>query len=219
MTVFLRHHLTQKTRTNSEYIIDEDSLVIFQFLETLPNLQVLDFGAPVPPAYLSQFIFFIRHTALLKLVLDTGGYAPVERPPTAGLAGLEKLSIIWNVDDNPNEPGSSLAHLYELIRPTLTTLVKLRIYNEPGEICGDFDLQLLKPTADTLRTFEYTLQSADEGILDTIPAILPHLTKLSIKWDNLFMTHSILWKACTIFSTSHSMILAGRAYPSSLEKQ
>ena len=162
----------------------------------MPNLQVLDIGDLVPLGYLSQFISSIRHTALLELVLDTGNCAPVKGPPTTGLAGLEKLSIIWNAIDKPNEPRSSLAHLYEFIRPTLTTLVKLKIYNEPEVFGGDFDLQLLKPTANTLRTFEYALQSADESILDTIPAVLPHLTKLSIIWDNLFMMHSILWKAC-----------------------
>jgi hypothetical protein len=198
-----------------------ESLVIFQFLETLPNLQVLvvlDF----PPAYLSQFISSIRHTFLLKLVLHTL-WGPTEGPSTAGLAGLERLSINWDVYDNPNEPGSSLAHLYELIRPTLTTLVKLRINNSYN---NDFDLQLLKPAADTLRTFKYILQGVDESILDTIPTILPHLTKLTIKWEkssmeNPSMEHSILWKACTILSTSHPMILmsfAGRARPSSLKK-
>jgi hypothetical protein len=164
----------------------------------LPNLQVLDIGEYVPSAYLYQFISSIRHTALLELVLHMY-YGPVEGPPTAGLAGLEKLSIFWNAEDNPDEPGSSLAHLYELIRPTLTTLVKLRIDMKPDELLGDFDLQLLKPTADTLRTFEYTLQSADESILDIIPAILPHLTNISIESKHSFMNHSILWKACTIF--------------------
>ena len=200
---------------------DEDSLIIFQFLETLPNLQVLKIE--VPFAYLSQFISSIRHTALLKLVLDTGNRVPVEGPPTAGLAGLEKLSIIWKVDDNPNEPGSSLAHLYELIRPSLTTLVKLAIQNSVSVFRGDFDLRLLKPAADTLRTFDYTLQStADDSMLDTIPEILPHLTKLSITWNYSFTEHSILWKACYNFSTSHSMVLinfAGRSCSISLEKQ
>jgi hypothetical protein len=182
----------------------------------LPNLRVLDIGEYVPSAYLYQFISSIRHTALLELVLYSG-YAPVEGPPTAGLAGLEKLSIFWNVADNPDEPGSSLAHLYELIRPTLTTLVKLKIDIDLNDLVGDFDfqvpkpsadtlrtfdLQLLKPAADTLRTFEYTLLSADESILDIIPAILPHLTNLSIEREHSVysvMEHSILWKACTIF--------------------
>ena len=169
----------------------------------MPNLQVLHFRKRellptfLLPAYLSRLISSIRHNALLELVLDTD-WEPVEGPPTAGLVGLEKLSIGWHAYDNSNEPGSSLAHLYELIRPTLTTLVELKMDNG---FLGDFDLQLLKPAAHTLRTFEYTLLSADESILNTIPAILPHLTKLSIKWENtfIFTKHSILWKACTIF--------------------
>ena len=93
----------------------------------------------------------------------------------------------------------------------------------------DFDLQLLKPSSNTLRTFEYgipsvdesilvTLQSVDESKLDTllsfnesilytIPTILPHLTKLRINWENVSVLNrgpSILWKVCTIFPTSYS---------------
>ena len=101
------------------------------------------------------------------------------------------------------EPGSSLYHLYEFIRPTLTTLVELRI----DGLIAYLDLQLLKPAADTLRTFEYTVQRVDESILDTIPTILPHLSKLSIRWEN-YPKHSVLWKVCTIFFYyfPHSMI-------------
>ena len=72
----------------------------------------------------------------------------VRRFPMAGLAGLEILSISWNANDNPNEPESLLALLYELNPPTLTTLVTLRMDNQPQVFRGDFDLQLLKPTAD-----------------------------------------------------------------------
>ena len=154
------------------------------------------------PAYLSQLISSIRHTPLLELILEVD-WEPVEGPPTTGLAGLEKLSITWHACDNLNEPGSSLAHLYELIRPTLTMLVELKIDHTPDELLGDFDLRILKPTANTLQTFEYTLHSVDESILDTIPTILPHLTKLSIKWENSITNHSVLWKVCTIFSISH----------------
>jgi hypothetical protein len=135
------------------------------------------------------------------LLLPKSTLESLKGPPTVGLAGLEKLSITWCAYDNPNEPGSSLAHLYELIRLTLTTLVELRIDNMPDGLLGDFDLQILKPSGDTLRLFEYTLQSVDESILDTIPTILPHLTKLSIKW-NIFVystIQSISWKACSIF--------------------
>ena len=68
-----------------------------------------------------------------------------------------------------------------------------------NELSGVFDLQLLKPAADTLRTFEYATQGADESRLDPIPTILPHLTKLTINWGKDFANHSLLWKACTIF--------------------
>ena len=181
---------------------DEDSFVIFKFLETLPNLRVLDV-VRLHPACLSRFISSIQHTDLLELVLKTD-WGLVKGPPTAGIAGLEKLSINWHVYDYQNEPGNSLAHLYEFIRPTLTTLVELRIFNEPGSLLPDLDLQLLKPAAHTLRTFEYTLQSNDESVLDTIPVIFPNLTKLSINWENTFTIHSVLWKACTNFPISHS---------------
>jgi len=168
----------------------------------LPNLQVL-YVEGVPPAYLSQFISSIRHTSLLELVLNTD-QEPLKGPLTAGLAGLEKLSIGWFTNDNSNEPGIAVAHLYELIRPTLTTLVELKIEHW---LYDDFDLQILKPCTNTLRTFEYTLQTDDESILDTIPVLLPHLTKLSIKWHNVLiddfgMRHSILWKDAHIQALS-----------------
>ena len=187
----------------------------------MPNLQVLDIGELFIPTYLSELISSIRHTALLKLVLETS-FNHVDGLPTACLAGLKKLSIDWYADDSLSEPGSSLYHLYEFIRPTLTTLVELSIeIAAVDRFIGDLDLQLLKPAADTLRTFKYTLQSADESILDTIPAILPHLSKLSIRWDN-YPKHSILWKACTFFFyfplNDNNEPFAGRAHPSSLEK-
>ena len=101
----------------------------------------------------------------------------MEGPPTAGLSGLENLAISWYLDNSSNAPGSPCAHLYELIRPSLTTLVELRIEYTPYP---NFDLQLLKSTGHTLRVFEYNLQINDEIILHTIPEIFPHLTKLTI---------------------------------------
>ena len=98
---------------------------MFQFLKTLPNLQIL-YIDNLLPAYIPQFISSIRHTSLLELVLYTDS-EPLEGPPTAGLAGLEKLSIGWFAYDNSNEPGIAVAHLYELIRPSLTTLIELYI--------------------------------------------------------------------------------------------
>ena len=133
-------------------------------------MQALDVGALFLPAYLSELVSSIRHTSLLKLVYFTdGGF--VEGPSTAGLADLEKLSIVWRAQDTPDTPGSSLVHLYEFIQPTLTTLVELEVVYEKKLM--DLDLQLLKLAADTLRTFKYTLRSTDESVFDTIPTILP----------------------------------------------
>ena len=84
----------------------------------MPNLQVLDVGERFIPSYLSEFISSIRHAALLELDLETS-FSGVDGPPTSGLAGLEKFSIAWYADDSLIEPGSSLAHLYEFIRPHL----------------------------------------------------------------------------------------------------
>lgn len=60
-------------------------------------------------------------------------------------------------------------------------------------ILNVFDLQPLEPTADTSRTFEDILQSADESLLDTNP-----IDFTSSNGTTSRMEHSILWKACTI---------------------
>jgi hypothetical protein len=151
----------------------------------LPNLQVLDVRYLIP-ASVSQFISSIRHTPLLELAFHTS-IGDVEGPPTAGLAGLEKLSISWDAYDNPNEQRSSLAHLYELIRPTLTTLVKLKIDNELSSSYV-FDLQILKPTANTVQTFEYCLQGDDESILVRGPLLGPTLGMLSYRLRSFYST-------------------------------
>ena len=191
---------TRKLELISEHVTIRNSErgVIFQFLESLPNLQVLNIGALFLPAYLYELVRSIRHTSLLELTHLTD-WRSVEGPPTPGLAGLEKLSIVWCANDTLNKPGTSLAHLYEFIRPTLTTLVELEIVFENDQFIGDLDLQLLKPAANTLRTFKYTLQSPDESVFDSIAAIFPHLSRLSIKWESFYMTYCIPWKACYNF--------------------
>lgn len=183
----------RKLELKSNFGSDEEDInLIFQFFETLPNLKslkLLQFNLLSRPIDISQLIASLRHAPLLELVLDTGCPAIVEGPPTIGLSGLEKLSITWN----NQATGSAHTHLYELIRPSLETLVDLVIDNH---LSTDFDLQLLKPAGNTLRSFEYFLASNDEGILDIVPIIFPHLTSLSLRWDFTATRHSILWKVC-----------------------
>ncbi len=174
-----------------------DSNVLFQFLESLPNLHSLQYrqlGHFIRPVEFSLLVASLKHAPLRDFLFNTGFHGPVEGPPTAGLSGLENLAISWYLNDSSNAPGSSCAHLYEFVRPSLTTLVELKIEYMPEEQYPDFDLRLLKSAGHTLRVFEYHLQSNDESILHTIPEIFPHLTKLTIVWENLFTDHSILWK-------------------------
>ncbi|KIM43360.1 hypothetical protein M413DRAFT_69374 [Hebeloma cylindrosporum] len=172
--------------------------VIFEFLKSLPNLQSFEFTQIYPlirPAHIPQLINSLQHAPLNELVLATGNYAPVDGPPTTGPPGLTKISIKWNINDNPDEVGSSLAYLYELIRPSLSTLVQLSVnYSPDPETHRDhFDLKFLEPARETLRVLDYALQP-DESVLELIPEILPHLKKLSIKWLNIPSGQSVLWK-------------------------
>lgn len=182
----------------SKFNDDNNGAAIFEFLKSLPNLQSFEFRQSyplIPPAHIPQLITSLQHAPLNELVLSTGIYAPVEGPPTPGLSGLKKLTISWFVNDNPDEPGSSLAYFYGLIRPSLSTLVELSINYAPDPEClgSDFDLKLLKPAGETLRVFSYALQP-DESVLEVIPEIFPHLMKLSIEWENIPSGHSVLWK-------------------------
>jgi len=172
--------------------------IIFEFLKSLPNLQSFEFTRIyplIPLAHIPQLITSLQHTPLNELVLSTGDCKPVDGPPTPGLSGLKKLSIRWYITDKFEEPGSSLAYLYGLIRPSLSTLTDLTINYDTLAMHpeGPFDLKFLKPAGETLRIFEYTLQP-DETVLEVIPEIFPHLVKLSIKWENVPTGQSVLWK-------------------------
>jgi len=167
------------------------SLHFWKALHSLQYSQHADFFRP---REISLLIDSLRHAPLRNFSFGTGFDGPVEGPPAAGLSGLENLAITWNLDDSSNALGSSCAHLYEFIRPSLTTLVDLKIEYTPAEQVPDLDLRLLRSAGHTLRVFEYTLQRNDESILHTIPEIFPHLTKLTILWENSFTEQSILWK-------------------------
>ncbi|KAG6907107.1 hypothetical protein DXG01_010483 [Tephrocybe rancida] len=177
---------------------DDDSSVIFQFLRTLPNLQVFEYtqiDLLVPPSEVFQLFDSIRHAPLSELFLDTGIYSfTVEGPPVEGIASLEKLSIRWPAGDNPDVPGSSLHHLYCLIRTSLGTLVELTIENSPRNLGADLDLNLLRDAGQTLRVFNYKMRSHDEGVLEAIPQIFPHLKELALTWSRITVSYSLRWK-------------------------
>ena len=73
------------------------------------------------------------------------------------------------------------AHIYDLIRPSFSTLVELEIY--PGSV--KFDLLPLRPVSRTLRKFAYKVDGFDPDVLDTIPDVFPHLTTLKlVVWNS-----------------------------------
>lgn len=193
----------------------DDSEVVFKFLETLPNLKVFKYrqqGLLIHPKDHPKLITSLRHAPLVEFTFSTGNYATVEGPPTTGLPGLKKIHITWYLSDNPSVLNSSSAHLSELIRPSLTTLVELKIENEREKLSADLDLQLLRPACNTIRVFHYTLQNHCDTIFDTIPDIFPHLVDLSIKWSNRFTGHSILWKVRTLDIIFNDYLLAAVGY-------
>jgi hypothetical protein len=175
-------------------ILSTDVDTLFEFLSAIPNLRSLEYrwAFLTSPHFWARFFASVQHAPLVELVLETRIYPdyciPIG-PLVAGPTGLEKLSIAWRA--NEDEPGSSLARLYEIIRPSLSTLVSLGLAYEHEfayeHECEDLDLQLLRPAGRTLRTFEYAFPSSDTGILDTISEIFPHLNKLSISWGRYCM--------------------------------
>ena len=172
-------------------------------METLPNLRSLNFTQefclfrPLAVDF-ARLLPVLQHAPLRELVLFAGTFSTIEGPPTAGLSGLEKLSIHWNFCDHQCE--SSTTHLYDFIRLSLTTLVELRITFLPKPLV-DFDIRLLHPAGDTLRVFQWFVPNHDESILDIVPEIMPNLVTLKIEWTNYIILHSVLWKVCIFYFT------------------
>ena len=80
--------------------------------------------------------------------------------------------------------------MYDLIRPSFSTLVELEIYPHSGKL----DLLPLKPVGRTLRKFVYKVDAFDSDILDTIPDLFPHVTTLQLIVRNT--TQDSQWKVC-----------------------
>ncbi|KAG6808402.1 hypothetical protein H0H92_004259 [Tricholoma furcatifolium] len=159
---------------------NDGSNTFFQFLRSFPNLRAFNYyqsSGLVPPRELFDSI---RDAPLSELTLSISSYFIVEGPPTKGLASLERLSIYWTGTDSSSTPGGSLDHLYHLIQPSLATL----IVSKAGE---------------TLRIFHYNMRNFDEGVLDVVPEIFPHLTNLALEWatfwdEELDEVYSLHWK-------------------------
>ncbi|KAG6827709.1 hypothetical protein H0H92_010710, partial [Tricholoma furcatifolium] len=146
-----------------------------------------------------RFFNSIRHAPLVELSFGIGSDSLIEGPPVEGISSLEKLRIEWYADDDPNVPGNSADHLYHLIRPSLQTLVELKVENYPETGGVDLDIRLLSDAGKTLRVFDWTMLNHDEAIqVDAIPEIFPRLTKLVLEWRRNEDEHSLRWKMMSL---------------------
>jgi hypothetical protein len=107
--------------------------------------------------------------------------------PISGPVDLETLSVAWHVSDDPNEPGSCLKHLYELIRPSLDTLVELSIVDHDPDSALTataphfLDLRRLRgrPCHD-MRKVTYKTYGPDAEALFAFADVFPNLIELDV---------------------------------------
>lgn len=197
-----------------------DRTLLFKVLSSFPNLQSLECLSTttvLTPTDLPTFFSSLKSTRLSTLTLRTDQHTPVALPLFSGPSGLKKLFITWSFSDAPSEPGSSIAQLYALVKPSLCTLVALEIQHRPKRPAMELDLRLLKPAGDTLRSFEYTISTLDDGILEIIADTFPNLTTLAVEWCHPPMGHSVLWDDTHITPLSRLPNLTHLALSSDME--
>ncbi|KIK00537.1 hypothetical protein K443DRAFT_601633 [Laccaria amethystina LaAM-08-1] len=173
-----------------------DRALLFRVLSSFPNLQSLECLSTttvLTPIDLPTFLSSLKSTRLSELTLRTDQHTPVALPLFSGPSGLKKLYITWSFSDAPSDPGSSIAQLYAFVQPSLSTLVALEIQHRPKRPGNELDLRLLKPAGDTLRSFEYTISTLDDGVLGIIAETFPYLSTLAVEWCHPPMGHSVLW--------------------------
>jgi hypothetical protein len=114
--------------------------------------------------------------------------------PAIAPPGLKSLALklyachITNQDADWIVLHSDHASLYDLIQPSFSTLVELRIRPlfPMDSTSWTFDLRPLKPVGRTLQKFSYKAPILDPDMLNTIPEVFPHLTSLELMfWSSL----------------------------------
>ena len=87
-------------------------------------------------------------------------------------------------------------------------------------ILNVFDLQPLEPTADTSRTFEDILQSADESLLDTNPIDFTSSNMGQLQeWSTPFCGRLVQFCSFFLSLCDINEFFTGRAHPSSRKTQ
>jgi hypothetical protein len=162
-------------------------LRVFQSLKTLPNLTIITFNeysAPLQPQELHNIVTIAQKTALREVHFSLVYGSVVTGPPIAGPQGLESISVQWNVHDDPNDPGSSMTHLTEFLRPSFCTLtcLTLRDYGPKVDLGNPqfLDFRGLGSICHSLRSLEYLTCRSLIELIQEVSEVFPNLTYLKV---------------------------------------
>lgn len=176
---------------------------VFRSLETLPNLSAIVFEnltAHIRLQDLYQFVTIAQKIALRELSLTLLYESVATGPPTPGPEGLESIFIEWNVSDGPHEPGSSMVHLYEFLRPSLGTLQDLKLQDCDQEVKVDnphfLDFRTVGPACISLRELDYITHSHGTKALEAVAGMFPNLTDLKMVFEGYRRIHRAAWTVC-----------------------
>jgi len=174
---------------------------------------VLDkYNAPIPLSDLALLVQLTQKTSLRHLSFTVERGSVASGLPISGPGGLSTLCVSWGVHDEASTRGKSLSHLFEFLRPSLATLVRLKI--------TDFDMHWkpqatdlehidfhLWPVCPSVRNFCYKTRSRDTKVLDTVSETFPNLTHLGMIFDSYHYYDWGVWTVCIYFNVQYETML------------
>ena len=173
---------------------------IFGLLEALPNLSDLDLDdAFVKVSDVARFAKVAKRTPLRNLSFAVEHNSVACGPTIIGPECLRSLCVEWRVHDSTydDEPGKSIKHLSEFIRPSLGTLTHLDV-TDCDRTRRPTTLQHLDfrqwPVCPSLRNLQYTTFSRDVKLF-AVSEKFPNLTHLGMMFDGY---DGIEWAAWTV---------------------
>lgn len=187
----------------------DNRIIFFRLLRSLRNLQSLSFErfSPLDLSDVATLVETTLNAPLRHLSLEFDNRNIPGNVIVSGPAGLETLTVGWDVDGHGRR-GSSLAHLYELIQPSLETLTVLKLYLAPAmvETKIDFDLAFLKPAGTNMRVFRYKTYFPNPDVLRILPEIFPNLRELVLTLDSYDTGGWAVWNVMLAASYCHLLV-------------
>ena len=214
----LAYNFNRDIEINMPWTLESDippvPICVFQTLETLPNLSTLNFSELITPIRFHDLPLLLKiaqRTQLRHLSFGTVEGSVASGPRVAGPADLESASIEWHVSDDPQDPNSSAAHLYEFLRPSIGTLSRLEIVHrdsddKTGSGTAQFlDFRQFGPPCVSVRNLKYTTYSRSPKALEAVAEMFPNLVTLSIIFDWTNDRMCAVWTVCFLVFLSDSI--------------